>query len=216
MQQVGLSDGGIIFADADDVLVYRDRNWRDGRDDQTQYWTLSDNVCTTETTVWDARLITADDGLSTAVRLVNVAGLEALQELDANPYSVAHVLTHPDADQWTTQAEGDDLAQWQLDRRSVVLVDVEELTLYVHDDRQDLFPLAVDTRIGDRMFFRHAYRTPTTLEQFTVGIVVSMIRHSINANEWVMTLGAWTFPATLRPYVYDAPSSLYDADGEYS
>lgn len=183
-----MSDGGILFADVDDALVYMDREWRTGRADQERVWILSDTDCTADAVVWNPRLITSDESLSTAVHLENVAGLVAASELAANPYGVAHTLTYTEPGQWTTQIQGDTLADFQLDARSVVLVDIGELTLYVHDPDQDLFPIAKDLRIGDRILFRHDYPGG----QFAIVAHVNMIRTSVNPHEWITTIGAWT------------------------
>lgn len=189
------SDGGIVFADADDTLRYFDRRWREGRDDQTKIWELSDNACDAEIIAWDTRLLTSDERLSTAVRLTNVAGLVADEELSTNPYQVAHVLVYPEPGQWTTQSQGDSLAHWLLDRSSTLIVDVDELTLYVHDVAQNLFPFARDVRLGDQIVFRHEYPIADgTTGELVVSAIVNMIRHSINANEWLLGLGASTFP----------------------
>lgn len=187
-----MSDGGLLFADADDALVYFDRDWRNGRSDQTRTWVISDNDCTADAVVWNLRLLTSDEGLATAVRLENVAGLVAATQLALNPYQVSHTLTYSEPGQWTTQAQGDALAAHQLEQRSVVLVDVDELQLYVHDPAQDLWALASDLRIGDLMLLRHNYRSPGGDGQLTVGMIVNLIRHSINPSEWVTTIGAWT------------------------
>lgn len=211
-----LSDGGILFPDADDAIVYRDRTWRDGRTDQTRIWTLSDTDCSADIVVWDAALITSDDGFSTGVTLTNVAELRAHKELAVNPYAVAHVLTHGQPDQWTTQAEGDTLAQHLLDHRSVVLVDIDTLLLYVHDPEQDIWPFAVDARIGDLIAFRHDFATGETSKgQFTIGSILNLIRHSIHPNEWVMQLGAWTFLLQVATVaVAGTPGHYLDANGK--
>lgn len=193
LQSVALSDGGILFADADDTMIYRDRNWRKGRSDQTHIWSYSDDVCSADAIVWNVRLDTGDMDLATEATLTNIAGLIAHKALTPNPYNYASPVTHPNPDQWTTQAEGDALAQSIIDTRGKVHVTVDEFTLYVHDPDQDLWPMAVDTRIGDRFVFLHNYAVVGGLAQFSLGAIVNMIRISINPNEWLMTLGAWTY-----------------------
>lgn len=215
MQVVALSDGGILFGDNDDGLVYRDRTWRTGRTDQTRLWTFSDDVCTADAIVWNIRLNTGDSDLATEVTLSNVAELIAHRALSPNPYSYASPLVHPEPDQWTTQAEGDALAQAILDGRGVVHVVVDEFTLFVHDTDQNLWPIAVDTRIGDRFLFLHNYQVLDVTNQFALGAVVNTIRMSINPGEWLMTLGAWTYILPIATTaIAGVPGRFVDAAGE--
>lgn len=216
MQAVTLSDAGILFADADDGLVYRDRNWRAGRSDQRNLWIYSDDVCTADAVVWGIRLDTGDADLVTEVTLTNVAGLTARKTNDPNPYFYSSPYTHPQPDQWTTQAEGDAVAQNTLDNRKIVHVAVDEFTLYIHDTDQDLWPMAVDTRIGDRFLFLHNYAVVGGgTNQFALGAIVNTIRISINPHEWLMTLGAWTYILPLATTALAGePGRYVDAAGQ--
>jgi hypothetical protein len=196
MQIVALSDGGLLFPDVDDAMVYRDRNWLAGRSDQSRIWFFADNVCepSVDVNVWDAVLTSTDETVRTEVRLTNVAGLNSHAEFIVNPYSFDQVLTHSQPDQWTLQAEGDILAQVLHDRYSIDHANLEEFQLYVHDHAQNLWPVAIDTRINDRFIFTHTYPQPGAPRgRFQLGAVVTLIRHSISASQWVMTIGSFSY-----------------------
>ena len=45
MQVVSLSDGGWLFPDSDNLLMYRDRGWVNGRSDQPPMPAFTDNLC---------------------------------------------------------------------------------------------------------------------------------------------------------------------------
>ena len=188
IQTVALSDGGIVAVDADGTLLYRNRLWPAGRADQTTLDVFSDNVCTVPAVVWDLEWTAADDALTNWVKLVNVAGLTATA---TDPAALVRwPLTHPDPDQWTTQAEGDTLAAVLLAQRSTPRLAVESFTLHVHDPQQDLWRTAIDRRIGDRIRFISDQTEPgggtSTLD---IVAVVSTIRHEITPEAWVTTIG---------------------------
>src|SRR5262245_33763079 len=62
IQQAAWSDAGVFYGDADGTVVYVDRSWRQGRDDQTTVAAFTDNVCdTAAVVVWDPVLAAADD-----------------------------------------------------------------------------------------------------------------------------------------------------------
>ena len=64
-----------MFAvDADGTIVYRDRDWPDGRDDQGTVPTLSDNYCPATLHTWDTEVTTDDDVLINDVTLTQPRG----------------------------------------------------------------------------------------------------------------------------------------------
>jgi hypothetical protein len=196
MQRAALSDGGIFAADADGTLVYRNRLWRAGRDDQTQVWTISDNVCEAPLVVWDPEMAADDDGLATDVRLVNAAGLVAAAALPAGSlWSAARYrLTHPDPDLWQTQTQGNDLAAYLLAQHSTPSMAVRAFDVHVQDPRQQpaAWDFAVRTRRGDLVNVVHDFPDPqgagavATLDVF--GIVVG-VGHNLTPDAWVSHLG---------------------------
>ena len=201
MQTVVLSDGGALFADADGTVVYVDRNWIGGRDDQTDAAgaVFSDNVCTAPAVVWDPVLTSRDKGLVNRVQLVNTAGLAASATAAASP--VRLTLTHPEPDLWQTQPAGDALAAWLLANRSTPTVAVERFALHLTDPRQDLWRTGIDRRIGDRIRYLHDYRAAGgDVATLDVTVIVSTITHQITPDSWLVQIG------TTRAVDYLAPS----------
>ena len=124
MQTVASSDGGIFGVDVDGVIFYWDRNWRGGRDDQEEVRIYSDNSCDDATVVWEPTILT-DDAL-----IVNIATLTNLPEVvpegvdEPDPIIVTsrdqrsvdqygpQTTTDRGEDQWLTEAEGQELADF--------------------------------------------------------------------------------------------------------
>lgn len=213
-QTVAMSDGGIVFADADDAVVYFDRDYHGtGRADQTRFHSFTDNACDlAEVVVWNPELSTNDETLATQVKLANVAALKASAVLTPNPYNTMSTLTHPNPDQWTTQAEGDALAAALLATHSVPMMQPASFQLMVDDPRfPELWPIAVDTRIGDRIVFVHNYRPDGML---MVGGIINHVAHSITPAQWVTTLAAWSYTLPVGTVgVAGTPGHWLDATG---
>lgn len=212
MQTVALSDGGLLYVDADGTLIYRDRLWPRGRADQTSIDVFSDNVCDAPAIVWDAELATETEHLATSVRLANVAGTVVTATTDDplwadRPYP----LTHPDPDQWTTAGEGQALANALLDFYDDPKVGVRRFELHLLDPKQDLWRTGIDRRLGDRIRFLHDFvaagGAPGT---FDVTCVVSTITHEISPDGWVVGIG--TGPAVDATVVqrWDRTDWLWD------
>jgi hypothetical protein len=210
MQTVALSDGGVLFCDADGALLYRDRRWMVGRTDQVTVDTFSDNVCTAPLIVWDAVLTSRDKGLVNHVKLSNTAGLVAETTLGATPRLT---LTHPEPDLWQTQAAGDALAAWLLAARSSPVMAIERFELHLTDPRQDLWRAAIDRRIGDRLRFLHDYRAvdgdTATLDVTTI---VSTLTHQITPESWVVGIGTTRAVAYTVQTFWDASPHTWDAE----
>lgn len=189
LQRVALSDGGIVYGDADGSIDYRNRLWRAGRDDTPTSWAVSDNVCTAPVVVWDPELAADDERLATDVRLVNTAALAATATLTGSLWAgdARYRLTHPDPDQWTTQAEGDALAGYLLAQSSTPAMALSRFSLYVQDPQQPaVWPMAVGMRRGDRVEVLHEYPDPDGNPAFldTWAIVLG-VAHSITPDTWV-------------------------------
>ena len=190
IQTVALSDGGIVAIDADGSLVYRNRLWPTGRADQTAIDIFSDNVCTVPAVVWEPQLVSADEAVATHVRFVNVAGLVAAATDTSDTFGLRYPLTHPDPDLWTTQAEGDTLAAVLLAQRKTPKVALGSFQLHLLDPLQDLWRVAIDKRIGDRLRFIHEFiAADSTTGTLDVMAIVSTIRHEITPESWITTLG---------------------------
>lgn len=191
IQRAALSDGGLFAGDADGRLLYRDRLWRAGRADQTTVPVVSDNVCDVPVIVWDLELAADDAGLFVRADLFNLAGLHAsAQAGDASWYpGAAYRLTHPDPDLWTSQADGDDLAEYLIAQSSTPALAPRAFALYLHDPRQDLWRTGIDLRRGDRVEILHAFvdaaGDDAELDVFTIAASVG---HEITPDAWLVTV----------------------------
>lgn len=190
IQTVALSDGGMVLVDADGTLLYRNRLWPAGRADQTTLDVFSDTVCTVPAVVWEPQFVSADDAVATWVRLVNVAGLVAFATDTSQTLGLVYPLTHPDPDQWTTQAEGDALAAVLLAQRKTPKLAIGSFDLHLLDQRQDLWRTAIDRRLGDRIRFIHEFTAVDgTTGTLDVMAIVATIRHEITPETWITTIG---------------------------
>ncbi|HEY6416331.1 MAG TPA: hypothetical protein VIX41_08840 [Acidimicrobiales bacterium] len=191
IQIVALSDAGIVAVDADGALTYRNRLWPAGRDDQAgELVVFTDNVCTVDHVVWDLELAAADDALANDIRLTNVAGLVATATDTSAMFGLVYPLTHPDPDQWTTQAEGNAVAAALHAQRSTPRAAIAEFTLNLHDPRQDLWRAGIDLRLGDRIRFISEQAEPAGgTDILDLVAIVSTIRHQILPDQWTVTVG---------------------------
>ena len=193
-QVAALSDGGVFHGDADGRLLYRDRLWRAGRSDQTLVPVVSDNVCTVDAVIWDPQMSLDDEGLYTRVELVNSAGLVATSALavgDPNVWwsGTRYRLSHPDPDLWQTQGAGDLLAAYLLAQQSTPSLALRAFTLHLHDPRQQLWPIGVDLRRGDRIRFLHDHLDAAGRETvLDIYLIAASIRHEITADTWTVTV----------------------------
>lgn len=196
IRQAAWSDGGIVYTDADDTLVVRDRRWRDGRPDQTVIPTLTDNVCDLpgSIVVWSPEA--ADDDLLIAgrVRLENTADPTPLVAVISNAaIDPAIVFTHPGSDLWQTQTDGDALAAHIAGERTGPRLALGAADIHLHDRRFNYWARACDLRLGDIVRFEHR-DTYTTGEAFyDVTAVVTTVRHLITPDWWTVQLA--TSPA---------------------
>jgi hypothetical protein len=194
LQRAYWSDGGIVYSDADDTLVGRDRRWRNGRSDQPAPPRLfTDNVCDVYGAVGISDFTGADedDWLAGQVLLQNAATPTPLVATATIPpgstLSAAQRFTHPDTDLWQTQAAGDTLAAFILAARSQPRLAVGNATVALHDPRTtDTDWLAmIDLRLGDRVSVWHqdtfAEGVPTDV---FLDVVVQTIRHDITPEAW--------------------------------
>ena len=191
MQVVALSDGGILYVDADGTLLYRDRLWPRGRADQPDVPVFSDNVCDGVVPVASAELTTSDDYLATSVTLANVAGTVATAATDdplwaERPYP----LTHPDPDQWTTAGQGQGVANHLLNLYGTPAVGLARFELHLTDPRADVWAVGVDRRLGDRVRFVHDFvAAGGGVGTFDVTAIVTTITHQIDPENWVVGVG---------------------------
>jgi hypothetical protein len=216
IQVAALSDGGIVANDADGSLYFRDRGWRVGRPDQTTVPVMSDNVCTADAVVWDLELSDDDDGLFNAVELVNSAGLTATAALPAaNPdawyYGTEYRLTHPDPDLWQSQPAGDALAAHLLTNRSNPTLAARQLVLHLLDPQQDLWRLALDCRLVDRVRLLHEQVDPGGHPAILdVTAVVAFIRHEITPDGWTVTMATSRSVGYALPELWDRTLFTWD------
>jgi len=214
-QVVALSAGGILYADADGTLLYRDQLWTRGRDDQPTVPVFSDNVCTGDAVVvWDAELSTDDEHLATKVTLTNVAGTTVTATtndpllLQGQPYP----LTHPDPDQWTTAAQGQAVANATLNLYDKLTVGVRRFELHLLDPTRSLWRTGIDMRLGDRIRFQHDFPVPSGVDvgTFDITAIVSTITHEITPEAWVVGVGTTPAVAATITQRWDRTQWMWD------
>lgn len=213
LQTVVGSDAGLVFVDADGTVVSYGRNWRGGRPDQTAVPTITDNVCNVPIVVWDPLISSTDEHLADVVTLENVAGLKATATVTTpvGRYTVAY-----NAQQWTTQAEGNATAQAILTGQSRARLQLDAAALYLLDPSHPDLWRAVDWRRFDRLSFVHEQAVIGGVPaQINVGVVVMSLAHDITPDGWVLTFSttrAVTYVAPvlwdLTPYGWDDPNTL--------
>jgi hypothetical protein len=184
MEVIAASDGGVLYCDADGTVVFEDRLWRVGRDDQTVVPTVGTNVCTAPIVVWDPVLSSTDTALASTVTLENVAGLKSTATRGpATPYVYA------DTDhQWTTQLEGDTLAAALVAQMWQPRLGLDTADLYLTDPARNYWQ-AVDWRRLDRVRVLHDSRTPTGTARVDIEALIVTLEHAFTPDGWVMTFG---------------------------
>jgi hypothetical protein len=194
LQRAAWSDGGIVYADADDAVAVRDRTWRNGRADQAATRTVfTDNVCSVPgaVVVWDPEYAHDDEWLAASVTLSTDAGLVATA---ANPTELVDPrlrFTHPDRDLWRTQAEGDALAAWIASLRGTARPALGLARVHLHDSRLSpaVWRAMLDLRLGDQIRWQHVDDWPdgaTVLVDVT--LVAVTVRHLLTAETWTVEL----------------------------
>ena len=221
LRRVARSDGGLLYADADDTLVYRDRRWRDGRTDQTTVPMWTDNVCDAgpgAVVLWDVETADVDLILAGQVRLANDADPPLIATaVGAGDVDPSIVYTHPTPDLWRTQAEGDALAQHLAAERSTARLALATAAVYLHDRRFDYWHQTLDRRLGDVVRFQHleTWTDPDRLDWYDVQLILTTIHHTITADTWLVELS--TSPAIdytavelwdVTALTWDSPSPL--------
>jgi hypothetical protein len=211
MQAVARSDGGVLFADADGTLVYRDRTWPGGRDDQVAVPTFSDNLCAADAAVvWELTITTDDDAIVNRAQLTNVAGSTVIAH-NADSYVLhgPHVLTRTN-DQWITDAEGMTLAEYLVGRQADAYARIEGFTLHLIDPTQDLWRHGIDLRLGD--LIRFVRETPSG-GVVDLTLIVQAIVHEITPIAWVVTVATTRAVGNNITLQWDgAPFAWDDAD----
>lgn len=189
LEVVALSDGGALFVDADGELTYLDRTFVAGRADQGAVHLFSDNVCEIPALhVWELTQESNDDRLADQVTLTNAATTPitvTATSLDP-PLGVHRNYAHPDADLWTTSAEGQDLAGLLLARHDTPTLSFA-FTLYPLDPNQPaLFAAAADLRLTDLVEVAHEQRAQgggsTVID---LDLLVATITHDLTPDQWV-------------------------------
>lgn len=203
MRQAARSDGGVIFADADDTLVLRDRFWRDGRTDQDAVPVLTDNVCNLagSVVVWEPEAADVDERLAGRVVLTNDATPPLVAAATGVPYGgpalpSTIVWTPPEPDLWRTQAQGDALAQHIANERVDARMALEAAQVLLHDRRFDYWHQILQLRLGDLVRFQHVDSwtgPPPTSDLYDLTMVLTTLVHNVTPDTWQVTVG--TSPA---------------------
>lgn len=196
LQRATWSDAGVVYSDADDTLVARDRAWRTGRaDTPTPPLVVTDNVCIAgNTVVWDLAAANVDDWLAGRVVLSNDAD-PALIATASNPAETVDpnlVFTHPDRDLWRTQAEGNSVAAAIANDRGTARQAIALARVLLHDPRRqtvaDWRPV-IDLRLGDRIGWQHETdNVDGTVSLVDVDVIASTVRHLITPETWTVEI----------------------------
>lgn len=205
MQTVALSDGGVIYVDADGTLVFYDRSWRNGRNDQLALVVASDNVCTAPVIVWDAVLSTNDVGLADVVILENVAKLKA-----QFPATISGTVFSATEQQWTTQDEGDTLANVIQVAQRQPRVAIDSFDLYLNDGNQPYLWQAVDWRLFDVLRFLHNSKVVGGTTLLDVSTLIVSVAHAITPDNWIMTVGTSRALSYIAPILWDNTTIFWD------
>jgi hypothetical protein len=192
IEVVALSDAGQVYIDADGALVYRDRLWPRGRADQGYIPVFSDNVCGAQSIVWDLDLASDDEHLATVVILTNELRRTVGVSSTDPQWGQHFILTHPDPDQWTQDAEGQAVADTLLELYETRAVSVRSFNLHLTDPKQYLWRDGIDRRLGDRIRFLHDFVAAGGGQgSFDITAVVATITHEITPESWVVGIGCW-------------------------
>lgn len=199
LRRVARSDGGLVYADADDTLVYRDRRWREGRPDQTTVPVWTDNVCDAgagSVVLWDVESANVDLVLAGTVRLANAADPPLVAVATGSgdvPPTV--IYTHPTPDLWRTQTEGNNLAAHLATYRADARMALATAAVYLHDRRYDYWAQTIDRRLGDVVRFQHTetWTDPDRTDFYDLALILTTIRHTITPDTWLVELA--TSPA---------------------
>lgn len=214
LRSVARSDGGMILTDADGTLVYFNRFWALGRDDQPAVPVMSDNICTTPIIVWDAELSTDDDVIANIATLTNVAGetVTATNQASVDRYGPQTIPGRND-DQWIGTAAGTALAEHLVIRRGDGYLRLTGFALYLHDRRHDYWRTAIDLRIGDVITFLHEQPSTTGPNLIALQLIVAHIVHDITPETWVTTVATSRAVGAVTVLRYDRTSYRYDQAG---
>jgi hypothetical protein len=212
LQRVAWSDGGIVYSDADDTVIFRDRNWRTGRTDQTTVPIISDNVATANVVLWELEAIEDDSRLAAKVFLGNSATpqLTATATASVTTIGANTTYTHPDLDLWKVQGDGNALAAWILAARSESRMAIDLARIYLHDTRFDYWSEAIDRRIGDVVRFWHDDVFFGEFDTIDVRLVLATIRHFITPVEWIVEWETTNVTAFDRVISWDRSPYLWD------
>jgi hypothetical protein len=193
------SDGGVIWVDPDGTVVSLDRHWRNGRDDQTWRWVITDNVCdmALDASIWDPIISTIDDAVADRVVLQNTGGLTSTAGSGGH-----YVFTETDQ-LWQTQGDGDDLAAFLFNDQRTIRLRLEQFTLHLFDPNQPQLFQAVDWRLADRLVFVHRQRVVGGTEVVAVEVLIDAIHHAVTvAGGWRMTVGSSRATPTHITFTY--------------
>lgn len=212
LQRAAWSDGGLVYADADDTLLARDRTWRDGRADNPEPpLELTDNVCDAgAVVVAEAELADDDEWLAAKVVLSTEAGLVATAANPAELIDPRLIYTHPDTDIWAAQAEGDALAAHIADVRGEQRPALGLARVYLHDPRFDYWRQMIDARLGDRVVWQHEERAAGELALYRVPLVLATIRHLLTAETWIVELETTPAVGYIAVEAWDVTAYTYD------
>lgn len=216
LRRAARSDGGIVFADADDTVVVRDRRWRGGRTDQPSVPTFTANVCWLEASavvLWDVVAADLDVRLASVVSLANAATPTPLTATATNPgIPGGLVFTHPTPDLWTTQSEGNALAAHLAAVRADARLGLGNADVHLHDIRFDYWHQVLERRLLDRVRFIHedVFAAPGDVSLYDLTLVVTTLRHQITRDTWTVSLATTPAVAYTLVELWDQTRLVWD------
>jgi hypothetical protein len=153
-------------------------------------------------------LTSSDEFLAGVVILENVAGLKATATNASTPGR--YVISETDQ-QWTTQAEGDQLAAFTVGQQWQPRLGLESADVYLTDPGRPSYVAAVDWRRGDRIRILHDARTPQGVPaRIDVQAILSAIAHQITPDGWVLSIGTTRAVAFIAPTYWDQTVLTWD------
>jgi hypothetical protein len=182
LQLTAMSDGGILFMDADGRVTYRDRNWyTTARADQTVIPTMSGNVCDVDVLLWDPVTTTDDLAMINNVTLSNQAVPTPLKVTAENTpsrdlYGLLVLPSNRDKDLWLTAPQGQALADYLVAVRSDSYLRLESASIYLHAPG-DYWRAGIDIRIGDVIEFLQDVPASGGTQRLDLFLVVRAVAH---------------------------------------
>lgn len=183
------SDGGLFFVDVDGRVRSFDRTWRNGRADQPAVPEFSTTVANADWSVWNAEISSTDIDRADMVILNNVADIVVTATAAGD---VRYTYQGQTDHQWTTEFDGQALADHLLAEKDAARLTVRAFDLYLMDPLQrGIAAVGYSLRLGDRITWLHEQPAwPGLPRMITVSAVVTSVVHDVTpGGDWVTHVG---------------------------